>query len=87
MADTDLLTDAETLLQQQGVAVSIIERIISELRHRYGGERHYIQRLERQRRNEAIAADLSNGLDTHAVAKRRQCSEATVRRVRDEWKL
>jgi hypothetical protein len=57
MADADLLTDAETLLIQQGVAMGIVERVIAELRHRYGGDRPYIHRLERQRRNEAIAAD------------------------------
>lgn len=87
MADADLLTDAEILLQQQGVAASIIERIIAELRRRYGGDRHYIQCLERQRRNEAIVADLSNGLPVETVAKRRGCSPRTVKRIRDEWRL
>lgn len=88
MPDADLLTDAEILLQQQGVAASIIERIIAELRRRYGGDRHYIQRLERQHRNEAIATDLSNGLPVETVAKRRGCSISTVRRAsRNEWPL
>ncbi len=87
MADADLLTDAETLLIQQGVAVSVIERIIAELRLRYGGDRHYIQRLQRQRRDQAIAADLAQGLPTKTVAKRHQCGETTVRRVRNEWLL
>jgi DNA-binding NarL/FixJ family response regulator len=87
MADADLLTDAETLLIQQGVAMGIVERVIAELRHRYGGDRPYIHRLERQRRNEAIAADLSTGLAVEAVAKRRGCSESTVKRVRNEWML
>jgi DNA-binding NarL/FixJ family response regulator len=81
------MADAETLLIQQGVAMGIVERVIAELRHRYGGDRPYIHRLERQRRNEAIAADLSTGLAVEAVAKRRGCSESTVKRVRNEWML
>lgn len=87
MADADLLTDAETLLIQQGVAVSVIERIIGELRLRYGGDRHYIQRLQRQRRDQAIAADLAQGLPVGTVAKRQSCTRDTVRKVRNEWNL
>lgn len=87
MADADLLTDAETLLIQQGVAMGIVERVIAELRHRYGGDRHYVQRPERQRRNKAIAADLSNGLTVGTVAKRQNCTRNTVRKVKNEWML
>lgn len=87
MTAADLLTDAGLLLRQHGVAVAIIDLVISELRYRYGGDEHYIHRIERQRRNEAIAADLANGLPPEVVAKRQKCSSNTVRRVRNEWQL
>lgn len=87
MTDPDLLTDAGLLLSQQGVAESVIERVISELRRRYGGDRHFILKIDRERRNAGITADLAAGMTAETVATRRQCAPATVRRVRNEWRL
>lgn len=87
MTDPDLLTDAGLLLSQQGVAEGVIERVISELRRRYGGDRHFIPRIDRERRNQGIAEDLAAGLPEQAVANRRQCARSTVQRVRNEWRL
>jgi len=87
MTDPDLLTDAGLLLSQQGVAAGVIERVISELRRRYGGDRHFIPKIDRERRNAGIAEDLAAGLPVKAVAGRRQCALATVRRVKNEWQL
>ncbi len=85
--DPDLLTDAGLLLSQQGVAEGVIEQVISELRRRYGGDRHFIPKIDRARRNAGIAADLAAGMTAETVATRRQCAPATVRRVRNEWRL
>jgi len=87
MANADLLTDAEQLLIRQGVAMGIVEIVIAELRRRYGGDRHYVQRIERQRRDETIAAGLSSGLPMETVAQRSGCSIGTVQRVKNEWML
>ena len=87
MTDADLLTDAEHLLSQQGVAESIIERVINELRHRYGGDRPFIHKIDRLRRNQAIRADLQAGLTVPVIAQRRACSPTTVRRISQEWTL
>ncbi len=51
MTDPDLLSDAGLLLSQQGVAEGVIERVIGELRRRYGGDRHFIPKIDRTRRN------------------------------------
>lgn len=87
MTDPDLLTDAGLLLSQQGVAAGVIERVIGELRRRYGGDRHFIPKIDRERRNQGIAADIAAGLPVAAVAQRQQCARSTVQRVRNEWRL
>ncbi|MFZ4791809.1 MAG: hypothetical protein ACOYMW_13125 [Candidatus Competibacteraceae bacterium] len=87
MTDPDLLTDAGLLLSQQHVAEEVIERVISELRRRYGGDRHFILKIDRERRNQGIAADLAAGLTDGAVAQRQKCARSTVQRVRNEWRL
>ncbi|MFZ4792300.1 MAG: hypothetical protein ACOYMW_15660 [Candidatus Competibacteraceae bacterium] len=87
MTDPDLLTDAGLLLSQQHVAEEVIERVISELRRRYGGDRHFILKIDRGRRNQGIVADLAAGLPEGAVAQRQNCSPRTVRTVRSEWRL
>lgn len=87
MADPDLLTDAGALLSQQGVAPEIVDRVIAELRRRWGGDRHFIPKIDRARRNAGITADLAAGMTAETVATRRQCAPATVRRVRNEWRL
>lgn len=87
MTDPDLLTDAGLLLSQQGVAEDVIERVIGELRRRYGGDRHFIPKIDRARRNQGIAADIAAGLPVEAVAQRQQCARSTVQRVRSEWRL
>lgn len=87
MTAADLLTEAGQLLSQQGVADSVIETVIHELRWRYGGDRVFIQKIDRQRRNQAIAADLAVGMSPEVVARRRQCGSATVYRVRHTWQL
>ena len=80
----DLLTEAEHLLTQQGVAEGVIERVIHELRLRYGGDRPFIRKLDRDQRNQGIAADLAAGLPVEMVAHRRSCSPRTVRSVRHQ---
>ncbi len=87
MTDPDLLSDAGLLLSQQGVAEGVIERVIGELRRRYGGDRHFIPKIDRTRRNQGIAADIAAGLPVEAVAQRHQCARSTVQRVRNEWRL
>lgn len=87
MTDPDLLTDAGLLLSQQGVPADVVDRVIGELRRRWGGDRHFIPKIDRARRNAGIAADLAAGMTAETVATRRQCAPATVRRVRNEWRL
>ncbi len=87
MTDADLLTDAGQILSREGVAESIIERVINELRHRYGGDRVFIPKWDRLRRNQAIRADLQAGLTVPVIAQRRACSPTTVRRISQEWTL
>jgi len=84
---TDLLIDCGLLLAEHQVAPSIIQQVINTLRQRYGGERVFIPRIDRQTRNAAICADLQRGLSPEAVARQRGCSSSTVRRVGQEWAL
>jgi len=83
----DLLADCGRLLRQQGVADPIIARVIVELRRCYGGDRHYIQRHDRAGRQEAIVSDLASGLKPAQIARSRNCSPKTVRRIKSEWIL
>ncbi|MCP5197004.1 MAG: hypothetical protein H6974_09495 [Gammaproteobacteria bacterium] len=83
----DLLTDCSVLLHQQGVAPTVIQQVIGELRQRYGGDRPFIRKIDRFQRDQAIAEDLSHGLPLETIARRWKCSRNTVRKVRDEWAL
>jgi DNA-binding NarL/FixJ family response regulator len=89
MAEPDLLTDLRGLLGQHGIADTIISRIVRELRQRYGGDRVFIQKLDRPARNQAIHDDLQQGLPITRIAQRQRCNPATVRRVVEQqrWTL
>ena len=87
MHDPDLLTDARQLLNQHGVPEGVINTVLGELRRRYGGDKHFIPKIDRARRHAEIAEDVKAGLPITTIAKRQSCSRSTVRRVMDQWML
>jgi len=84
---TDLLTDCGLLLAEHNVAPSIIQQVINTLRQRYGGDRPFIPKIDRQTRNEQIAEDMRRGLSPEAIARQHGCDPRTVRRVGQKWAL
>lgn len=81
----DVLHDAAELLKNAGIDRVIVTRVIKELRRRWGGASEYIQRHDRQARDEAIKAALNQGQPVNEVAKTVECSPRTIRRKRSEW--
>ncbi len=84
---TDLLIDCGLLLAKHQVAPSIIQQVINTLRQRYGGERVFIPKIDRQTRNQQITEDTQRGLSPEAIARRRGCDPKTVRSVQRTWTL
>lgn len=82
---SDVLHDAAELLKSAGVDAALIKRVVSELRRRWGGASEYIQRHDRQARDEAIKSGLNNGQAVNEVAKAVECSPRTIRRKRSQW--
>jgi Mor family transcriptional regulator len=72
-------------LKSAGVDAALIKRVVSELRRRWGGASEYIQRHDRQARDEAIKSGLNNGQAVNEVAKAVECSPRTIRRKRSQW--
>lgn len=82
---SDVLHDAAELLKSAGVDAALIKQVVSELRRRWGGASEYIQRHDRQARDEAIKSGLNNGQAVNEVAKAVECSPRTIRRKRSQW--
>ena len=82
---SDVLNDAAELLKSAGVDGALIKRVVAELRRRWGGASEYIQRHDRQARDEAIRSALNDGQSVNEVAKAVDCSPRTIRRKRSEW--
>ena len=82
---SDVLHDAAELLKSAGVDAALIKRVVSELRRRWGGASEYIQRHDRQARDEEIRAALNDGQAVNEVAKAVECSPRTIRRKRSQW--
>lgn len=82
---SDVLNDAAELLKSAGVDGALIKRVVAELRRRWGGASEYIQRHDRQARDEAIRSALNDGQAVNEVAKAVDCSPRTIRRKRSEW--
>lgn len=87
MHGPDLLTDARQLLNQHGVPDGVINAVLGELRRRYGGDKHFIQKVDRARRHAEITEALKLGLPIVEIAKRQACTPGTVRRMISEWTL
>ena len=59
----------------------VTEKLIERLRMRYGGDRVFIQKVDRARRAADILADWKAGYDPDDIAERREVDRATVYRV------
>lgn len=81
----DLLSDAAELLKAAGIDSAIVQRVIRELRRRWGGDTPYIPQIDRDTRNETIKQALDTAQPIAVIAKKAGCSPATVRRKRSEW--
>lgn len=81
----DVLHDAAELLRISGVDQALIQRVIAELRRRWGGSADYIQRRDRATQDEVIKAALSQGRAINETAKAAGCSPRTIRRRKSEW--
>lgn len=84
---SDVLADCATRLIQAGLDAVIVRRVIAALRQEWGGDRHYIARVDRQDRDAAIRDKLQQGASITAVARQTGLSRETVRRAREEWSL
>lgn len=83
----DVLHDAAELLKRAGIDPAIVQPVMKELRRRWGGASEYIQRHDRQARDEVIKTGLHDGQPVQTVAKTAECSPRTIRRKRSEWTL
>jgi DNA invertase Pin-like site-specific DNA recombinase len=83
----DLLADCGELLTRYQVAPTIIQRVITELRYRYGGDRVFIPKIDRASRNQRIADGFHQGDSLSEIARNAGCSTSTVRRISQEWTL
>ena len=81
----DVLHDAADLLKSAGIDPALVQRIIAELRRRWGGAAEYIQRHDRRQRDEQIRVALEAGKPVDTIAKAVECSPRTIRRKRSEW--
>ena len=84
---SDVLADCATRLIQAGLDAGIVRRVIATLRQDWGGDRHYIAKVDRQCRDTAIRAQLQQGASIITVARQTGLSRETVRRAREEWSL
>lgn len=85
MTEPDPLSDALTTLVRHGLDRELCQRLIAEVRGRWGGGQVYIRAIDRRGRDAAIKESLAEGLPVTEVARRVKTSVATVRRRRSEW--
>lgn len=89
--DCDVLADCADRLIAAGLEAVIVRRVIGALRQEWGGERHYIAKLDRLERDANIRERLSHGESISAIATRIGISRNTVKKIRkirqDEWNL
>lgn len=89
--DCDLLADCAARLIAAGLEAVIVRRVIGALRQEWGGERHYIAKMDRLERDAGIRERLSHGESISAIVAQIGVSRNTVKKVRrvkqDEWHL
>lgn len=85
MTEPDILADCASRLIKAGVDSAVVIKTISEMRKVWGGDECYVNKVDRQSRDAAIADALTAGLPLEAAAKRAHCSTATIRRRKSAW--
>lgn len=81
----DLLTETHDLLIQAGVPPEIVQRIVTTVRVRWGGQQIYLPAIDRLRRDQLIQAGIQTGQPIDEIARVASCSPATIRRKRSNW--
>lgn len=81
----DLLTETYDLLIQAGVSPEIVQRIVTTVRVRWGGQQIYLPAIDRLRRDQVIQEGIQQGRPVQEIARVACCSPATIRRKRSHW--